>query len=71
MGGPGWRAAVLAAALLGACGGGGGSEGDASDPNYQRYLADKRHCESVSSLEAAQKSCMTYRGWVDGKYRRR
>lgn len=71
MGSPDWRTAVLAAVLLSACGGAGEKEGGAPDPDYERYLADKRHCEAVSSLEAAQKSCMTYRGWPDGRYRRR
>ena len=64
---PDWRVALLAAAVLGGCGGGGES---APDPNRQRYEADKKHCESISSSEPAQKSCMTYRGWRDGKYRR-
>ncbi|HEU4456610.1 MAG TPA: hypothetical protein VFR81_26320 [Longimicrobium sp.] len=64
---PDWRVALLAAAVLGGCGGGGES---APDPNRARYEADKKHCESVSSSEPAQKSCMTYRGWRDGKYRR-
>jgi hypothetical protein len=63
-----WRMAIVAAAVLGACGGGGGEA--APDPNRQRYEADKKRCEEISSSEPAQKSCMTYRGWKDGKYRR-
>jgi hypothetical protein len=58
---------VAAALLLCACGGGGSKP---VDPGRARYDADKAHCESVSDIEAAQKSCMTYRGWPDGKYRR-
>lgn len=53
--------------LLAACGGGGDKP---VDPGRAKYEADRAHCESVSSIEAAQKSCMTYRGWPDGKYRR-
>ena len=63
-----WRAVIVAAAMLGACGGGGGEA--ATDPNRQRYEADKKRCESISSSEPARKSCMTYRGWKDGKYHR-
>ena len=54
--------------LLSACGGGGGDR--PVDPGRAKYDADKAHCESISDVEAAQKSCMTYRGWPDGKYRR-
>jgi hypothetical protein len=54
--------------LLCACGGGGGDR--PVDPGRAKYDADKAHCDSVSNIEAAQKSCMTYRGWPDGKYRR-
>jgi hypothetical protein len=61
--------ALAAAVLLGACGGDAGG-GKPADPGRARYDADKAHCESVSNIEAAQKSCMTYRGWPDGKYRR-
>jgi hypothetical protein len=60
--------AFAAAVLLCACGGGGGDK--PVDPGRAKYDADKAHCESVSTIEAAQKSCMTYRGWPDGKYRR-
>ena len=59
-----WRLAV-AAVLLGACGG-----DPPPDPGREKYLADKRHCESISEAEAAQKACMTYRGWPEGRYRR-
>lgn len=62
---PHWRLIVSAAALLAACGG-----DPPPDPARARYDADKRHCESVSSDETAQKSCMTYRGWRDGKFKR-
>ena len=63
--------ALAAAVLLSACGGGGDAGGDKPvDPGRAKYDADKAHCESVSTIEAAQKSCMTYRGWPDGKYRR-
>lgn len=55
------------AVLLCACGGGGDKP---ADPGRAKYDADKAHCESVSNIEAAQKSCMTYRGWPDGEYRR-
>jgi hypothetical protein len=60
--------ALVAAALLAACGGGGGER--PVDPGRARYDADKAHCESISDIEAARKSCMSYRGWPDGKYRR-
>lgn len=59
---------VLLAALLPLAGCGGGER--PPDPGRAKYEADKAHCESVSDVEAAQKSCMTYRGWPDGKYRR-
>jgi hypothetical protein len=59
---------LLAALLLCACGGGGGEK--PADPGRAKYEADRAHCDSVSTIEAAQKSCMTYRGWPDGKYRR-
>jgi hypothetical protein len=62
--------AVAAAVLLCACGGGSGGGDKPADPDRAKYDADKAHCESVSNIEAAQKSCMTYRGWPDGKYRR-
>lgn len=46
-----------------ACGSGG-------DPAArQRYEADKQHCEQLSQDPGAQKSCMVYRGWPDGKFR--
>jgi hypothetical protein len=59
--------ALAAAVLLCACGAGGDKP---VDSGRARYNADKAHCDSVSNIEAAQKSCMTYRGWPDGKYRR-
>lgn len=62
--------ALALAVLLGACGAGSGGGDKPADPGRARYDADKKHCESVSTIEAAQKSCMTYRGWSDGKYRR-
>ena len=44
--------------------------GDAPpDPRRQRYQADQAHCDSVSQDGGARKSCMTYRGWPDGKFR--
>jgi hypothetical protein len=61
-----WCAVALA---LAACGGGDSNTGKA-DPARARYDADKRHCESISTHPEAQKSCMTYRGWPDGKFRR-
>ena len=59
---------LAAAVLLGACGGGGGQK--PVDPGRAKYDADKAHCDSISDIEAARKSCMSYRGWPDGKYRR-
>lgn len=60
-------ACTFALLLLSACGGGGDRP---PDPGRAKYDADKAHCESISDVEAARKSCMTYRGWPDGKYRR-
>ena len=61
------------AMLLGACGGGGGDAAAAKgirDADRQQYEKDKARCDTVSGgIEAAQKSCMTYRGWPDGKFR--
>ena len=64
--------AMGSAMLLGACGGGGDTGGakEIADADRQQYEADKAHCDGVSDLEAARKSCMTYRGWPDGKFRR-
>jgi hypothetical protein len=62
--------ALAAAVLLCACGGESGGGDKPVDSGRAKYDADKAHCESVSNIEAAQKSCMTYRGWPDGKYRR-
>jgi hypothetical protein len=61
---------IAAAVLLSACGGDGGGGARPVDSGRAKYDADKAHCDSVSAIEAAQKSCMTYRGWPDGKYRR-
>lgn len=61
------RPALATALLLCGCGGGGDR---APDPGRARYEADRAHCESISDIEAAQKSCMSYRGWPGGKYRR-
>lgn len=60
------------AVLLGACGGGGGADAakEIRDADRQQYEADKAHCDGVSDLEAARKSCMTYRGWPNGEFRR-
>jgi hypothetical protein len=58
----GWLLAPLTIVVL-ACGSGG-------DPAArQRYEADKQKCESLSADPGAQKSCMVYRGWPDGKFR--
>jgi hypothetical protein len=61
---------VGAAVTLAACGGSGGGDNAKPDPDRVRYEADKAHCERTSTLEPARKSCMTYRGWPDGKFRR-
>jgi hypothetical protein len=54
---------LVAALVVGAC-------GDAPpDPRREKYNADKARCEAQSAEEAARKSCMTYRGWPDGKFR--
>jgi hypothetical protein len=39
------------------------------DPRRQRYQADQARCDSLSQDKSARKSCMTYRGWPDGKFR--
>jgi hypothetical protein len=58
-----WRWVLVAAMVVGAC-------GDAPpDPRREKYNADKARCEAMSTEEAARKSCMTYRGWPDGKFR--
>lgn len=66
-----WRRAGMAwgvgLLLLAGC---GAQEGAPKDPGRVRYEADRAHCDSVSAIEAARRSCMTYRGWPDGKYRR-
>ena len=53
----------MAGALLAACGG-----ESPPNPARQKYDADKRHCESISTSEEARKSCMQYRGWRDGRF---
>jgi hypothetical protein len=60
-----WSWWITVAILSSGCGG-----DPPPDPRREKYLADKQHCESISTTEAAQKACMTYRGWADGKYRR-
>jgi hypothetical protein len=67
-----WWVAMGWAALLGACGGGGDAGGakEIRDADRQQYEADKAHCDAVSDLEAARRSCMTYRGWPEGEFRR-
>ncbi|HEX9939142.1 MAG TPA: hypothetical protein VGB15_18510 [Longimicrobium sp.] len=60
---PDWRWALMAGAFLAACGG-----ESPPNPARQKYDADKRHCESISTSEPAQKSCMQYRGWRDGRF---
>jgi hypothetical protein len=62
-----WRLPLALAAsllLVGGCGGGG-----TPDPRREKYEADKARCEAGSTEKAAQKSCMTYRGWPEGKFR--
>lgn len=63
MTGRSWLACMAATVALGAC-----AEVE-PDPRRERYEADKRHCESVSQDASARKSCMSYRGWRDGKFR--
>jgi hypothetical protein len=55
--------AVLAVVALCACG------SAPPDPRRERYDADRARCEAVSPDKPAQKSCMTYRGWPEGKFR--
>lgn len=65
--------AVGSAMLLAACGGGEGAAAakEIRDADRRQYDADKARCDSIAGgVEAAQKSCMTYRGWPDGKFRR-
>ena len=65
-----WRLPLaLAATLLLTVGCGGSGGGASQDPRRQKYEADKAHCEQTSPEEAARKSCMTYRGWPEGKFR--
>ena len=58
-----WRWVLAGAMVLGACG------KAPPDPRREKYEADKARCEQTSQEEAARKSCMTYRGWPDGKFR--
>ena len=65
---PSWRlplALVASLVIVGGCGGSGGTP----DPRRQKYEADKAACEAGSPDEPARKSCMTYRGWPNGKFR--
>ncbi|HEX2079042.1 MAG TPA: hypothetical protein VHG08_15065 [Longimicrobium sp.] len=65
--------AMGSAMLLAGCGGGedAAAAKQIRDADRRQYEADKARCDSVSGgVEAAQKSCMTYRGWPDGKFRR-
>jgi hypothetical protein len=56
---------------LGVAATGGSSAGNGkADPARVQYDADKAHCEAISPHPEARKSCMTYRGWPDGKFRR-
>jgi hypothetical protein len=50
--------------ILSACGG-----AVPPDPRREKYEHDKTACEQGSQDEAARKSCMTYRGWPNGKFR--
>lgn len=59
-----WMTCLLLAAAAG-CG-----SGETRSPERVRYEADQAHCDSISDLEPARRSCMVYRGWPDGKYRR-
>jgi hypothetical protein len=64
-----WRLPLVLLVSLGLTAGCGGSGGGTPDPRRQKYEADKAHCEAGSTEQAAQKSCMTYRGWPEGKFR--
>jgi len=59
-----WVAILLLAFPLIACNAAGGNP-----EARKRYEADKERCMRVSADEGAQKSCMVYRGWPDGKFR--
>jgi len=59
-----WVAILLLAFPLIACNAAGGNP-----EARKRYEADKERCARVSADEGAQKSCMVYRGWPDGKFR--
>jgi hypothetical protein len=58
-----WKVGALAVVALCACG------NAPPDPRRERYDADKARCEAMSPDKPAQKSCMTYRGWPEGKFR--
>lgn len=60
-----WMTCLLLAVAAG-CGG----PGEARSPDRVRYEADQARCDSISDLEPARRSCMVYRGWPEGKYRR-
>jgi hypothetical protein len=57
-------ALIASLVVAGGCGGGG-----TPDPRREKYEADKARCEAGSTDKGAQRSCMTYRGWPDGKFR--
>jgi hypothetical protein len=58
-----WRWVLVAAAVVGACG------KTPPDPRREKYDADKARCEAMTQDKGAQRSCMTYRGWPEGKFR--
>ena len=58
-----WRGMLAAVMVLGACG------NAPPDPRREKYDADKARCEAGSTDKGAQRSCMTYRGWPEGKFR--
>jgi len=64
-----WPLSLALAASLLLVAGCGGSGGGTPDPRRQKYETDKAACEAGSPDKPAQKSCMTYRGWPDGKFR--
>jgi hypothetical protein len=64
-----WRLPLVLLSTLVLTGGCGGSGGGTPDPRREKYEADKARCEAGSPDAPARKSCMTYRGWPDGKFR--